>query len=116
MHLLLTNCRRRRDNVPLRRATRCRTRLPKYAMGSFVGLNPVVHALVVIEAEAIEVLTGLTAIHVSSSGASGPGGDTVILGLEGDDDSVRTAFEVVESIKGELSTATPEVQPAVSTR
>jgi hypothetical protein len=96
-------------------AMRCGTRLFKYAMGSFVGLNPVVNALVVTEVEAIEILAGVTATHVSSGGVGGSEG-AVILALEGDDNAVLTAFEIVESIKGEPATAMPEIEPAVRAR
>lgn len=93
----------------------CGTRVFKYAMGSFVGLYPVVNALVVTEMEALEVLTGVTATHVSSGGVGGSEG-AVILALEGDDEAVRIAFELVEDIKGEPPTGMPEISPAVRTR
>ena len=96
-------------------AMSCGTRLFKYVMGSHVGLTPVVNALVVTEVEAIEILTGVTATHVSSGGVGGSEG-AVILALEGDDDAVRTAFELVENTKDEPATPMPEIEQAVRTR
>lgn len=95
-------------------ASACGNRLFKYVMGSNVGLFPVVTGLVVTEIEAIEVLTGVTATHVSSGGVGGSEG-AVILALEGSENAVRTAFEMIEGIKGEPPTLVPELEPAVRT-
>ena len=93
-------------------AMHCGNRLFDYVMGSNVGLIPVVNALVVTEVQALELLTGVTATHVSSGGVGGSEG-AVILTLEGGDETVRTAFELVESLKDEPATAMPELEPAV---
>jgi len=75
------------------------TRL-KYAMGGKVGLMPVVNATVITEIEALHVLTGVEATHVSSGGIGGSEG-AVVLVVEGTDAQVSSAFELVQHIQGE---------------
>ncbi len=72
----------------------------KYAMGLKVGLMPVVNATVVTEIQALHILAGVEATHVASGGIGGCEG-AVTLVVEGSDEAVRRAFEVVERIKGE---------------
>lgn len=72
----------------------------KYAMGLKVGLMPVVNATVVTEIQALHILAGVEATHVASGGIGGCEG-VVALVVEGTDEAVRRAFEVVEGIKGE---------------
>jgi hypothetical protein len=72
----------------------------KYAMGLKVGLMPVVNATVVTEIQALHVLAGVEATHVASGGIGGCEG-AVALVVEGTDEAVRRAFEVVEGVKGE---------------
>ena len=83
-----------------------------YTMGSSVGLMPVGIADAVTEIQALEVLTGVTAVHVASGGVIGSEG-AVILALEGDRETVRTAFELVESLKGEGELQRPDLEPPV---
>ena len=72
----------------------------KYAMGLKVGLMPVVNATVVTEIQALRILAGVEATHVASGGIGGCEG-AVTLVVEGHDEVVRKAFEVVEGVKGE---------------
>ncbi len=90
----------------------CGNRLFKYVMGTRVALMPVVSAKVVTEIQALEVLTGVHAVHVASGGVGGSEG-AVVIALEGSDATVRRAFELVQSVKGEPPIGTPRLQPAV---
>jgi len=72
----------------------------KYAMGLKVGLMPVVNATVVTEVQALRILASVEATHVASGGIGGCEG-AVALVVEGTDEAVRRAFEVVEGTKGE---------------
>jgi hypothetical protein len=74
----------------------------KYAMGLKVGLMPVVNATVVTEIQALRILAGVEATHVASGGIGGCEG-AVALVVEGTDEAVRRAFEIVEGAKGERS-------------
>jgi hypothetical protein len=55
-------------------------------------------------------MTGVKVVHVASGGVAGSEG-SVILALEGDDETVRAAFELCESVKGEPDINIPEMQP-----
>ena len=90
----------------------CGNRLFKYVMGTRVALMPVVNAKVVTEIQALEILTGVHAVHVASGGVGGSEG-AVVLGLEGADATVKRAFELVQSVKGEPPVGMPRLQPAV---
>ncbi len=81
-------------------------------MGSSVGLMPVVIAMAVTEIQALEILTGVTAVHVASGGVVGSEG-AVILALEGDRQTVENAFELVEQLKAEEELQSPRLEPAV---
>ena len=81
-------------------------------MGSSVGLMPVVIAMAVTEIQALEILTGVTAVHVASGGVVGSEG-AVILALEGDRQTVENAFELVEKLKAEEELQSPRLEPAV---
>lgn len=83
-----------------------------YTMGSSVGLMPVVIAEAVTEIQALEILTGVTAVHVASGGVVGSEG-AVILALEGDRETVKNAFELVEKLKAEEELQSPRLEPAV---
>jgi hypothetical protein len=72
----------------------------KYAMGLKVGLMPVVNATVVTEIQALRILAGVEATHVASGGIGGCEG-AVALVVEGTDEAVQKAFEVVGGVKGE---------------
>lgn len=90
----------------------CGNKLFKYVMGNRVALMPVVSAKVVTEIQALEVLTGVHAVHVSSGGVGGSEG-AVVIALEGSDATVERAFELVKSVKGEPPIERPHLQPPV---
>ena len=73
---------------------------------------PVVNAKVVTEIQALEMLTGVTAVHVASGGVAGSEG-AVVLALTGDEDVVKSAFELVESLKQEEQFEAPRLIPYV---
>jgi len=78
----------------------------KYHIGSPAGFMPLVSAKVITEIEALAILTGVKAFHVGSGGIGG-GEGTVVLAVEGTDEQVRAAFELVQSIKGEPPVQAP---------
>ena len=90
----------------------CGNHLWDYTMGQSAGLMPVTTAKVVTEIQALELLTGVTAVHVASGGVAGSEG-AVILALTGEEDVVKAAFELVESIKGEEQFESPRLIPYV---
>jgi len=93
-------------------AKHCGNHLWDYTMGQAAGFMPVVNATVVTEIQALEILTGVTAVHVGSGGVAGSEG-AVILALEGEKEIVLEAFELVESIKGEPQFDPPRLIPYV---
>ncbi|MEC7884294.1 MAG: hypothetical protein VYD55_02100 [Chloroflexota bacterium] len=93
-------------------ARHCGNHLWDYTMGQSAGFMPVVNALVVTEIQAIELLTGVTAVHVGSGGVAGSEG-AVILALEGEHDVVLKAFELIEAIKGEPQFDPPRLVPYI---
>ena len=93
-------------------ARHCGNRLWDYTMGQSAGFMPVVNALVVTEVQAIELLTGVTAVHVGSGGVAGSEG-AVMLALEGEHDVVLKAFELIEDIKGEPQFDPPRLVPYI---
>ena len=86
----------------------CGNTLFDTVMGKSCGLLPVVTSLVVTEIEALTVLTGVSAMHVSSGGVGGSEG-SVILAMEGSEDTVARAYQLVESVKGEPPVLAPEL-------
>ena len=93
-------------------AKHCGNHLWDYTMGQSAGFMPVVNAKVITEIQALELLTGVTAIHVGSGGVAGSEG-AVMLALEGEHDVVLNAFELIESIKGEEQFESPRLVPYV---
>jgi hypothetical protein len=83
--------------------------LHNYVMGSVAGFMPITTAKVVTEIQALERLTGVKVVHVASGGVAGSEG-SVVLALEGDDETVRTAFDLCESVKGEPDIDDPVLQ------
>lgn len=83
-----------------------------YTMGAVAGLMPVGIADAVTEIQALEILTGVTAVHIASGGVIGSEG-AVILALEGDRETVQEAFELVEGLKGEERLQSPRLSPEV---
>jgi hypothetical protein len=90
----------------------CGNKLFKYVMGTRVALMPVVSARVVTEIQALEALTGVHAVHVASGGVGGSEG-AIVIALEGSDATVKRAFELVQSVKGEPPIGMPRLQPPV---
>ena len=91
---------------------KCGQGMFKYVMGAKIGLMPVMQGLVVTEIEALAMLTGVSATHVASGGVGGSEG-SVIISLEGSDETVKRAFELVKSIKGEPPVPQPNLLPAL---
>ena len=58
------------------------------------------------------VLTGVTAVHVASGGVAGSEG-AIVLALTGEEDVVKAAFELVESVKGEEQFEPPRLIPYI---
>jgi hypothetical protein len=79
----------------------------KYSTGLPARLTPVVLGKVVTEIQAFAVLTGVKAYHLGSGGVGGSEG-AVVLALEGDEKRVKSAFELVKSIKGEPPVTIPD--------
>ena len=76
-----------------------------YTMGADFGMYCIVQARVVTEIEALKILFGVDAVHVASGGIGGSEG-AVVLVMMGEDEAMRRAIALVESIKGE-----PPVRP-----
>jgi hypothetical protein len=79
----------------------------KYSMGLPARLTPVVLGKVLTEIQALAVLTGVKATHISSGGVGGSEG-AVVLSIEGEESRVDKAFELIKSIKGEPAVTVPE--------
>jgi len=79
----------------------------KYSTGLPCALIPLVNAKVVTEVQAFAVLAGVSATHVASGGIGGSEG-TVVLVLEGNENNIQRAIELVSKIKGEPSVSPPE--------
>jgi len=90
----------------------CGNHLWDLTMGQSAGLMPVVNAHVITEIQALEILTGVKATHVASGGVAGSEG-AVILSLSGQETTVRQAFELIETIKGEAQFDPPRLIPYV---
>ena len=93
-------------------ARHCGNHLWDYTMGQSAGFMPVVNAQVVTEIEALALLTGVPAVHIGSGGVAGSEG-AVMLALEGESKVVESAFELIESIKGEPQFDPPRLVPYV---
>jgi len=79
----------------------------KYATGDKVGLMAVHGAEVVTEIEALKILADVEATMIAAGGLGESQGAVVLL-VEGPEEKVQKAFEIVEGIKGE-----PPVIPSV---
>jgi hypothetical protein len=71
-----------------------------YSMGCDYGLFVLVHADVVTEIQAINILSGAITIHVASGGIGGSEG-AVVLSINGTEDEVNKAVAIIEDVKGE---------------
>jgi len=79
----------------------------KYSTGVPVKLIPVPLAKVITEIQAFAILAGVRAYHMGSGGVGGSEG-SVHLSLEGDEESVEKAFDLVKSVKGEPPVGLPD--------
>jgi len=71
-----------------------------YSMGCDYGLFVLVHADIVTEIQAINILSGASTVHIASGGIGGSEG-AVVLSINGTKSEVNKAVTIIESIKGE---------------
>jgi len=71
-----------------------------YSMGAHFGMYCLNNGIVVTEIQALEILAGVEASQVAAGGIGGSEG-AVVLAVRGEQEAVRQAIEIVESIKGE---------------
>lgn len=71
-----------------------------YSLGANFGMYCISKGKLITEIEALKILANVEAKHVASGGVGGSEG-AVVLVAWGEDDDVKKAIEIVESIKGE---------------
>ncbi|NIM45936.1 MAG: hypothetical protein GTO54_10000 [Nitrososphaeria archaeon] len=71
-----------------------------YSIGASCGVMPLTNCEIITEMEALEYLADVEAIPISAGGQREMQGSVVML-IEGPDENVQTAIEIVEKIKGE---------------
>jgi len=71
-----------------------------YCIGADFGIFKIPNAEVVTEIEALRILAGVEATHVASGGI-GEAAGAVCLIIQGEDNNVKHAIDIIESIKGE---------------
>jgi hypothetical protein len=76
------------------------------SMGDPVWLYPVTCGLVMTEIQALGLLAGVRARHVASGGFGGSEGAVVLL-LEGYEENIEKAWDIVAGVKGEPALAVP---------
>lgn len=79
----------------------------KYSTGLPARLMPVPTGKVITEIQALAILAGVSAYHLASGGVGGSEG-AVVLAIEGDDNRVEKAFDLIKSIKGEPPVTLPD--------
>jgi len=79
----------------------------KYSTGLPAKLIPVPMGKVISEIQALAILAGVRAYHLASGGVGGSEG-AVVLAIEGDEDKVEKAFDLIKSIKGEPPVTLPD--------
>jgi hypothetical protein len=79
----------------------------KYSMGWPAKIMPVTTGKVVTEIQALAILAGVRAYHLASGGVGGSEG-AVVLAIEGDEDRIVKAFDLIKSIKGEPPVTLPD--------
>ncbi len=79
----------------------------KYSTGLPAKLMPVPMGKVISEIQALAILAGVRAYHLASGGVGGSEG-AVVLAIEGDEDKVEKAFDLIKSIKGEPPVTLPD--------
>ena len=78
-----------------------------YSTGLPVKLVPVPLGKVITEIQALALLANVKAYHLGSGGVGGSEG-SVHISIEGSEEDVERAFELIKSIKGELPVAIPD--------
>ena len=78
-----------------------------YSMGLPAKIVVLPDAKAITEIEAMAILFGVKAYHVGSGGVAGSEG-SVHLTLEGDEDKVKAAFELVKSLRDEPPVGMPD--------
>jgi hypothetical protein len=71
-----------------------------YTIGADFGMFCIPNAVVVTEIEALKILADVEAIHVASGGIGESAGSVVLI-IHGEEENVKKAISIVESIKGE---------------
>jgi len=79
----------------------------EYATGLPAKIVPLLEAKAITEIEAFALLCGVRAYHVGSGGIAGSEG-SVHLTLEGDEDKIEQAMELVKSLKNEPPVKMPD--------
>lgn len=79
----------------------------KYATGMPAKIVPLIEAKAITEIEAFAILCGVKAYHVGSGGIAGSQG-AVHLSLEGDEDKIEQAMELVKSLRNEPPVKMPD--------
>lgn len=86
---------------------KCQEFSSAYATGLPCILIPFVGAKVVTEIQALAILAGIDASHVASGGIGGSEG-SVVMHLEGDEDSIERSLETISRVKGEPAIPPPQ--------
>jgi hypothetical protein len=71
-----------------------------YSLGANFGMYCISKGKLITEIEALKILANVEAKHIASGGVGGSEG-AVVLVVWGEDDNVKKAIDIVESIKGE---------------
>jgi len=71
-----------------------------YSLGADFGIFKIPNAVVVTEIEALKILADVQATHIASGGI-GEAAGAVSLIIEGEDQKVQQAIDIIESLKGE---------------
>lgn len=79
----------------------------KYSTGLPAKLVPLVEAKAITEIQAFAILCGVRAYHVGSGGVGGSEG-SVHISLEGDEDKIEQALELVKSLLDEAPVPMPD--------
>lgn len=72
----------------------------KYSMGLPISIFPIVNVIPFTEIEALNILFDVDAILISKGGLWEDEG-SIVLGIEGEEESIKKSLELIESIKNE---------------
>lgn len=78
----------------------------KYSMGLPTALVPVPFAKVITEIQALEILCNVSSTHIASGGIGGSEG-SVVLSLQGSEENIDKAWDLIQSIKDEAPVLSP---------